>query len=158
DGENALEQHLARAADVIVTDLMMPRMDGFDLLRKLESIGDRTPAIVLTGVGGLDQGIFAIHDLKAFWFLEKPVRASIFRALLERAVGQKHLVDQTKLLTRQLSHQGVLGEIVGGSAVMRQLYSLIGQVAPTSASVLITGESGTGKELVARALHRLSPR
>src|SRR5215467_1084342 len=57
DGEEALEKHLARAADVIVTDLLMPRMDGFDLLRKLESIGDRTPVIVLTAVGGIPQGI-----------------------------------------------------------------------------------------------------
>ncbi len=158
DGEEALAQHRAQAADVILTDLMMPKMDGFELLKTLESSGDRTPAIVLTGVGGIEQGISVVHDLKAFWFLEKPVRPDILRALLERAVTQKHLIDETERLNRQLSHQGVLGDIVGGSAVMRQLYSLISQVAPTSASVLITGESGTGKELVARAVHRLSPR
>jgi DNA-binding NtrC family response regulator len=158
DGEDALEQHSAQSADVIVTDLMMPRMDGFDLLRALESVGDRTPTIVLTGVGGIEQGISVVHDLKAFWFLEKPVQLNIFRALLERAAAQKHLINETDILNRQLSHQGILGDIVGGSAVMRQLYSVISQVAPTSASVLITGESGTGKELVARAVHRLSPR
>jgi len=158
DGEDALEQHSAQSADVIVTDLMMPRMDGFDLLRTLESMGDRTPAIVLTGVGGIEQGIAVVHDLKAFWFLEKPVQPNIFRALLERAAAQKHLINETDILNRQLNHQGILGDIVGGSAVMRQLYSAISQVAPTSASVLITGESGTGKELVARAVHRLSPR
>ena len=158
DGEDALEQHAAQAADVILTDLVMPRMDGFDLLRSLESAGDRTPTIVLTGVGGIEQGISLVHDLKAFWFLEKPVQPEILRALLERAVAQKHLIDETGILTRQLSYQGVMGEIVGGSAVMRQLYSMISQVAPTSASVLITGESGTGKELVARAVHRLSTR
>jgi DNA-binding NtrC family response regulator len=99
-----------------------------------------------------------VHDLKAFWFLEKPVQASMLGTLLERAAAQKQLIDETALLSRQLSHQGVLGELVGSSAAMRQVYSLIRQVAPTSASVLITGESGTGKELVARALHRLSPR
>jgi DNA-binding NtrC family response regulator len=158
DGEDALAQHSAQAADVILTDLMMPKMDGFELLKTLESSGDRTPAIVLTGVGGIEQGISVVHDLKAFWFLEKPVQPNILRALLDRAVAQKHLIDETNILNRQLSHQGVLGDIVGGSPVMRQLYSLISQVAPTSASVLITGESGTGKELVARALHRLSPR
>ena len=134
---------------------MMPRLDGFDLLKRLDSIGDRTPTIVLTGVGGIEQGISVVHDLKAFWFLEKPVQSDMLRALLERAAAQKRLIDETRLLNRQLSHQGVLGEIVGGSVVMRQLYSLINQIAPTSASVLITGESGTGKELVARALHRL---
>ncbi len=158
DGEDALAQHAALAADVILTDLMMPRMDGFELLKTLESMGDRTPAIALTGVGGIEQGLSVVHDLKAFWFLEKPVQPNILRALLERAVEQKHLITETDLLNRQLSHQGVLGDIVGGSAVMRQLYSLISQVAPTSASVLITGESGTGKELVARAMHRLSSR
>ena len=158
DGEDALERHAAQPADVIVTDLMMPRMDGFDLLKTLESTGDRTPAIVLTGVGGIEQGISVVHDLKAFWFLEKPIQPAILRALLERAAVQKHLIQEADLLNRQLSHQGILGDIVGGSAVMRELYSVISQVAPTSASVLITGESGTGKELVARALHRLSSR
>jgi len=158
DGEEALEKHAALAADVILTDLMMPRMDGFELLRMLESTGDRTPTIVLTGVGGIEQGLSVIHDLKAFWFLEKPVQPNILRALLERAAAQKHLINETDILNRQLSHRGVLGDIVGGSAVMRQLYSVISQVAPTSASVLITGESGTGKELVARAIHRLSSR
>jgi transcriptional regulator with PAS, ATPase and Fis domain len=68
------------------------------------------------------------------------------------------LIDETELISRQLSHHGVLGDLVGTSSAMRSVYSLIRQVAPTSASVLITGESGTGKELVARALHRLSPR
>jgi DNA-binding NtrC family response regulator len=158
DGEQALEQHASLPADVILTDLMMPRMDGFDLLRTLESSGDRTPTIVLTGVGGVEQGLAVIHDFKAFWFLEKPVQPNILRALLERATAQKHLINETDRLNRQLSHQGILGDIVGGSAVMRQLYSLISQVAPTSASVLITGESGTGKELVARELHRQSSR
>jgi DNA-binding NtrC family response regulator len=158
DGEDALEQHAALAADVILTDLMMPRMDGFELLRSLEAMGDRTPAIALTGVGGIEQGLAVIHDLKAFWFLEKPVQPNILRALLERAAAQKQLINEKDILNRQLSHQGILGDIVGGSAVMRQLYSLISQVAPTSASVLITGESGTGKELVAREVHRLSSR
>jgi DNA-binding NtrC family response regulator len=158
DGEDALAQHSAQAADVILTDLIMPRMDGFELLKTLEAAGDRTPTIVLTGVAGIEQGISVVHDLKAFWFLEKPVQPDILRALLERAVAQKHLIEETKILNRELTHRGLLGDIVGGSAVMRQVYSLISQVAPTSASVLVTGESGTGKELVARALHRLSPR
>jgi len=158
DGGDALEQHASQTADVIVTDLMMPRVDGFELLKSLETMGDRTPTIVLTGVGGIEQGISVVHDLKAFWFLEKPVQPNIFRALLERAAAQRRLINETDILNRQLSHQGILGDIVGGSAVMRQLYSLISQVAPTSASVLVTGESGTGKELVARAVHRLSPR
>jgi DNA-binding NtrC family response regulator len=158
DGEDALAQHAESPADVILTDLMMPRLDGFELLKTLSARGDRTPTIVLTGVGGIEQGISVVHDLQAFWFLEKPVQPGILRALLERAVAQKYLIDEANILNRELSHRGVLGEIVGSSTLMRQVYSLIRQVAPTSASVLITGESGTGKELVARAIHRLSPR
>ena len=158
DGEEALKSHAAHPAAVIVTDLMMPRMDGFELLKQLEALGDRTPTIVLTGFGSIEKAISVVHDLKAFWFLEKPFQPGMLGALLERAATQKQLIDETALLSRQLSHQGVLGDLVGSSPPMRQLYSLITQVAPTSASVLITGESGTGKELVARALHRLSSR
>ncbi len=158
DGEDALRSHAAHPAGVILTDLMMPRMDGFELLKRLDATGDRTPTIVLTGFGSIEKAISVVHDLRAFWFLEKPVQSDILAALLERAAAQKNMIDETALLSRQLSNQGVLGDLIGSSAVMRQVYSLITQVAPTSASVLITGESGTGKELVARALHRLSNR
>ncbi len=158
DGQDAMEVQAKSPADVIVTDLMMPRLDGFGLLRGLQALGDSTPTIVLTGFGNIEKAISIVHDLKAFWFLEKPVQPTVLRALVERAANQKRLIAETSLLQRQLSHQGVLCDLVGGSPVMRQLYSLISQVAPTSASVLITGESGTGKELVARALHRMSPR
>jgi transcriptional regulator with GAF, ATPase, and Fis domain len=90
--------------------------------------------------------------------LEKPIQPAVLLALIERAAAQTRLIEETELLNRQLSFHGVLGDLVGGSRAMRQVFSEIQQVAPTSASVLITGESGTGKELVARALHRLSPR
>jgi len=158
DGQEASEIHARTPADVIVTDLMMPRMDGFELLRSLEKNGDRTPTIVLTGFGSIEKAISVVHDLKAFWFLEKPLQPRILRTLLDRAVTQKRLIEETKILSRQLSHRGVLGDMVGSTPEMRQVYSLISQVSPTSAAVLITGESGTGKELVARAIHRASPR
>lgn len=158
DGREALELHAENPADLILTDLMMPGMDGFGLLRNLEEHGDRTPTIVLTGFGSIEKAISVVHDLKAFWFLEKPVQPSVLRALIERAATQNRLLEETAVLNRQLSFHGVLGDLVGSSGAMRQVFSEIQQVAPTSASVLITGESGTGKELVARALHRLSPR
>lgn len=143
DGEEALKSHAANPAAIIVTDLMMPRMDGFELLKRMDALGDRTPTIVLTGFGSIEKAISVVHDLKAFWFLEKPVQSIILGALLERAAAQKRMIDETALLSRQLSNKGVMGDMVGSSAVMRQVYSLIAQVAPTSASVLITGESGT---------------
>ena len=158
NGEEALEKLASFVPDVLVTDLMMPRMDGFELLRRLSAEGDLTPAIVLTGFGSIDQAISIVHDLKAFWFLEKPVQPNVLITLLERAVRQNSLVAETARLNRQLSYQGVLGDLVGSSAIMQQVYSLIQQVAPSTASVLITGESGTGKELVARSIHKLSPR
>jgi DNA-binding NtrC family response regulator len=158
DGREALESHAENPADVILSDLIMPNMDGFELLRNLEEHGDRTPTIVLTGFGSIEKAISVVHDLKAFWFLEKPVKPGILRALIDRAATQSRLLEETAVLNLQLSYHGVLGDLVGSSDAMRHVFSEIQQVAPTSASVLITGESGTGKELVARALHRLSPR
>ncbi len=158
DGREALELHAENPADLILTDLMMPGLDGFGLLKNLEEHGDRTPTIVLTGFGSIEKAISVVHDLKAFWFLEKPVQPSVLRVLIERAATQNRLLEETAVLSRQLSFHGVLGDLVGSSLPMRKVFSEIQQVAPTSASVLITGESGTGKELVARALHRLSPR
>ncbi|HEY1243029.1 MAG TPA: sigma-54 dependent transcriptional regulator [Bryobacteraceae bacterium] len=158
DGQEALRKLASFPASVILSDLVMPCGDGVELLKELSARGDRTPTIVLTGFGSIEQAISIVHDLKAFWFVEKPVQPGVLRALLERAIQQNQLVEETELLARQLSYQGVLGELVGDSPHMRQIFSLIRQVAPTTASVLITGESGTGKELVARAIHRLSPR
>jgi DNA-binding NtrC family response regulator len=158
DGEAALVKLSATPFDAIVSDLMMPRMDGFELLRTLFDRGDLTPAIVLTGAGSIDQAISIVHDLRAFWFLEKPARPAVLATLLERAIQHKSLVKETERLHRQLSQQGYLADLVGTSQPMREVFSLIQQIAPSSASVLITGESGTGKELVASAIHKLSPR
>ena len=158
DGREALEKLASFPVNAILTDLMMPCMDGIELLKELAAHGDRTPTIVLTAFGSIDRAISIVHDLKAFWFVEKPVQPGVMRALLERAIQQSRLVEETERLSRQLSYQGVLGDMVGESSPMKEVFSLIRQVAPTTASVLITGESGTGKELVARAIHRLSPR
>jgi len=157
-GEEALEKLGSLSVDVIVTDLIMPQMDGFGLLRALLERGDLTPAIVLTGFGSIDKAISIVHDLHAFWFLEKPAPAAAMASLLERAIRYKTLLTETQRLQRQLSQHGVMGDLVGVSPAMRHLFSLIEQVAPSSAPVLITGESGTGKERVAAAIHRFSSR
>ncbi|HEV3201921.1 MAG TPA: sigma-54 dependent transcriptional regulator [Bryobacteraceae bacterium] len=157
DGQEAVERLTAFNADVIVADLVMPRMDGFELLRHLKERGDLTPAIALTGFGSMEKALSAVHDLKAFWFLEKPVDPRSFKALLERAIRYKRSLQKTDELKRDLSLRGVLGDMVGTSRAMQEIFSLIRQVAPTSAPVLICGESGTGKELVAREIHKCSP-
>jgi len=158
DGHEALERLTAFNADVIVADLVMPRMDGFELLRRLKERGDLTPAIVLTGFGSMDKALSAVHDLKAYWFLEKPVEPRAFKTLLERAIRYKRSLQETAELKRDLSLRGVLGDLIGTSPAMQHIFSLIRQVAPTSAPVLICGESGTGKELVAREIHKGSSR
>jgi DNA-binding NtrC family response regulator len=136
----------------------MPRVDGFTLLKTLLGRGDHTPAVVLTGFGSIREALAIIHDLRAFWFLEKPAQQAILAPLLERAIRQKSLITETERLQRQLSLHGVLADMVGDSEPMRHVFSLIQQVAPKSASVLISGESGTGKERAAAAIHKLSPR
>jgi DNA-binding NtrC family response regulator len=106
----------------------------------------------------MEKALSVVHDLKAFWFLEKPVEPRAFMALLERAIQYKRSLQKAEELQRDLSLHGVLGELVGSSPPMQRIFSLIRQVAPTSVPVLICGESGTGKELVAREIHNCSPR
>ena len=158
DGQDALEKLATFHANVILTDLKMPRMDGFELLRHLSGEGPHIPAIVLTAFGNIETALETIHNLGAFWFLEKPIQPAVLRVLLERALALGKLQHKAEVLERTLAGQGTLGEMVGTSAVMKEIFSLISQVAPSKAAVLVMGESGTGKELVARAIHALSPR
>jgi DNA-binding NtrC family response regulator len=158
DGKEALDRLSTASISAILTDLVMPRMDGVALLKELGARGNRTPTVVLTGFGSIDQAISVVHDLKAFWFLEKPILPGAMATLLERAIQQNQLLRETERLHSQLSYQGILCDLVGDSPCMKEIFSLIRQVAPTTASVLISGESGTGKELVARAIHTLSSR
>lgn len=158
DGQEAIEKLQNFDAHVVITDLMMPRVDGFELLRRLTQRGSRATSIVLTAFGSIETAISTIHELGAFWFLEKPIKADVMRVLLDRAASQSRLAEQAERLRRQLSYQGVLGDLVGSSSGMQEVYSLLRQVAPSRASVFITGESGTGKELAARAIHQLSKR
>ena len=158
DGQEAIDKLETFPADVIVTDMMMPRVDGNGLLQHLRDAGLEIPAIVVTAFGNIETAVATIHDMGAFWFLEKPIQPRVLKLLLERALQQKKLVDHSVRLERQLSGQGMLVDLVGTTPAMQEIFALIQQVAPSRATVLITGESGTGKELVARAIHRLSPR
>ncbi len=158
DGQEALDKIPEFEPHILITDLMMPRIDGFELLRRLSTQGSRISALVLTAFGNIENAISTVQDLGAFWFLEKPIKANVLRVLLDRAATQSRLSQETERLQRQLSYQGVLCNLVGSSQSMQAVYSIIRQVAPSRAAVFVTGDSGTGKELGARALHQISPR
>jgi DNA-binding NtrC family response regulator len=158
DGNEAMAKLAKFPADVIITDLNMPGLDGFGLLQRLRDAGDAPPAIVLTGFGSIETAVKTVQDLGAYWYLEKPVQPNALEVLLRRAGAHATLRTEKKTLERQLGYKGSLGEMVGLSPKMQEIFALLQQAGPSKACVLITGESGTGKELVARTLHALSPR
>jgi DNA-binding NtrC family response regulator len=116
------------------------------------------PTIVLTAYGNVETAVKTVHELGAYWFLEKPIQPGSLEVLLRRAGSHAGLRAEKKSLERQLSYKGSLGELVGTSRKMQEIFALLQQAGPSKACVLITGESGTGKEMVARTLHALSPR
>lgn len=158
DGQEALDLLQSFRADVMVTDMMMPKVDGVQLLTRLREEGKLPPTIVMTAFGSLEKALEVVHEHGGFWFVEKPIEPETLRLLLQRAGVQGRLAAENEDLRRQLSNQGVVGDMVGKSSTMLEIFALIRQVAPTSAAIFITGESGTGKELVARAIHSHSPR
>ncbi len=158
DGQDALVKLSEFAADVIVTDLNMPGLDGFGLLQKLRDSGDMPPSIVLTAYGNIETAVKTVHELGAYWFLEKPIQPGAMEVLLRRAAAHAGLRQENKTLERQLVYKGTLGEMVGASPKMQEIFALLQQAGPSKACVLVTGESGTGKEMVARTVHALSTR
>ena len=158
EGHEALEKLQNFAADVILTDLNMPGLDGFGFLERLREQGEMPPTIVLTAFGNIETAVKTVHELGAYWFLEKPIQPKTLEVLVRRAGSQAELRTEKRVLERQLSYKGALGSLVGRSPVMQEIFALLQQAGPSKACVLITGESGTGKELVARTVHALSPR
>jgi len=158
DGAEALHKLAQSPADVIITDLNMPGMDGFEFLRRLRESGEMPPTIVLTAFGSIETAVKTVHELGAYWFLEKPIQSAVLEVLLRRAGSHAGLSVEKRNLERQLGYKGSLGELVGTSSQMQEIFALLQQAGPSKACVLITGESGTGKELVARTVHALSPR
>jgi len=158
EGNEALQKLGTFPADVILTDLNMPGLDGFGFLQRLRDSGDMPPTIVLTAFGNIETAVRTVHELGAYWFLEKPLQPATLEVLLRRAGSHAGLRAENRNLERQLSYKGSLGELVGTSAKMQEIFVLLQQAGPSKACVLITGESGTGKELVARTIHALSPR
>jgi DNA-binding NtrC family response regulator len=158
EGNEALAKLADFPADVIITDLNMPGLDGFGFLQRLRDAGDMPPTIVLTAFGNMETAVKTVHDLGAYWFLEKPIQPASLEVLIRRAGSHAGLRTEKRNLERQLSYMGSLGELVGRSPKMQEIFALLQQAGPSKACVFITGESGTGKELVARTIHALSPR
>jgi DNA-binding NtrC family response regulator len=157
DGEEALRKVTTFRPAIIVSDLVMPRMGGRDLLRALHDQLSDITFILLTAQGTVESAVEAIKD-GAYDYLSKPVEPPRLRILLEKAVERQATLREVRTLRRQLRDSGSFGRIIGNSPGIRGVYRVIEQAAPTNASVLISGESGTGKELIAQTIHELSPR
>jgi DNA-binding NtrC family response regulator len=155
DGAPAALRQLEEAVpSVVVTDLVMPGQGGLELLRRIRAEHPDVPVIVLTGRGTVDGAVEALRE-GAFHFIQKPVDPGLFRLTLQSALEGQKTRREVNLLRRRVREQG---EFLGESKAMREVFDLIGRVAPAKASVVVTGESGTGKEMVARAIHQSSPR
>ena len=157
DGEEAMRKVTTFRPAIIVSDLVMPRMGGSDLLRALKDQLTDITFILLTAQGTVDSAVEAIKE-GAYDYLSKPVEPQRLQILLQKAVERQDTLREVRALRRQLREKGSFGRIVGNSPGIRTVYRVIEQAAPTNASVLISGESGTGKELVAQTIHELSPR
>ena len=143
---------------VIITDSIAPGSDSLSALRELRASQPQTPIILAGKDNSIETALRAVQEEGAYHYFEKPVDFEKLRVVIERAVELAEARRENEILRRQLRDRGAFGELVGNSEPMQKVYTLIEQVASSSASVLITGESGTGKELVARTIHTLSPR
>jgi DNA-binding NtrC family response regulator len=157
DGVEALDKVASFAPAIVVTDLVMPRMDGMELLQRLGEHPQPVAVILVTAQGSIDRAVSAMKT-GAYDFIEKPVNFARLRTILQNAVRLRSTQIEKEVMHRQLRDKGVFGSLVGASRKMQEVYRLVEQVAPSTASVLLTGESGTGKELAARTIHELSPR
>jgi len=157
DGEEALQQITAFRPSIVISDLVMPRMGGLELLRALKEEGTAITTVILTAQGTVETAVEAIKE-GAYDYLTKPVEPQRLKILLDKIVERQDTLREVKALRKQLREHGSFGKMIGNSPQMRKVYQTIEQAAPTQANVLIWGESGTGKELVAQTIHQLSPR
>ena len=157
NGLRALEWLETHHADVVLSDLRMPGLDGMALLSRLLGRDPRPVLILLTAYGNIETAVEAMKR-GAYDFLAKPVNLDRLELLLKRALTERQMGAENQRLKAQLDSKYGFENILGTSAAMQEVFDTIRQAAPTRATVLIQGESGTGKELVARALHQGSPR
>ncbi len=157
DGDEAMETIAAFKPDIILSDLVMPKMGGLELLNAIQAQPNDITVVIMTAQGTVESAVEAIKH-GAYDYLTKPIDLQRLKILLDQVVERQQTLKHVKVLRRQLRDRGSFGSMIGQSASMRAVYHVIEQAAPTTASVLVTGESGTGKEIVAQTIHKLSPR
>ncbi|UFS72732.1 sigma-54 dependent transcriptional regulator [Geomonas sp. RF6] len=157
DGEKGLALFGELNPPLVITDLKMPGMSGFQLLSAVKERSPATVVIVLTAFGAIDTAVEAMK-LGAFDYLTKPVNREELKLTVAKGLQLQGLSEENRLLKQELSEKVDFRNIVGISKAMESVFAVVRKVADTEATVLITGESGTGKELVARAIHAGSSR
>jgi len=155
NGEETLEKVKELQPDLLIMDLIMPGLDGMQVLQKLQEIGSKTETIMMTAHATIRNAVEAIKQ-GAYDYITKPFELDQILLLVEKALACRRLTQENSYL-RLNNHSGISG-LIGQGEKMQELYQFINQVAPTDAKVLILGESGTGKELVAKAIHFSSNR
>ena len=157
DGRAALELLRAEAYDVALLDIVMPELDGLEVLKQVRADADPPEVIIITGNGTIETAISAMK-LGAYDYMAKPYRMAEIDVLVRRAWEKRRLARENVLLQSQLDRAGDGHEITTQYAPLQAVLDMVAKVAPSDSAVLITGESGTGKELIAHMLHRLSER
>jgi len=156
NGQQAVDILNEENIDIIVTDLRLPIMDGVELLKRAKAIDQEVEVIVITGHGTVEIAVEAIKE-GAYDFITKPVKKAQLLRAVEKAAEKQYLSRENRELRQQLNQSGAR-RLVYASSEMRNIARMVEQVAPSTATVLITGESGTGKEVIADAIHAASPR
>jgi len=157
DGRKALERALAEPFDLVLCDVRMPEMDGLTFLRSYRSRGGGALVIMMSAYGGEDAALAAMKE-GAYDYLPKPFRPDEVVLTLRKAEERERLGRDVAGLRAQLATGPAERGLVAESRAMRAALDLVARVAEYNTTVLITGESGTGKEVIARAIHRASPR
>lgn len=143
--------------DLVITDIKMPGMDGFGILKKLQEVSPETFVIMITAFGTTESAVEAMK-LGAYDYIHKPFRIDEIRLIVKNALDKKRLKAEVSILREKVKTVYGVGNIVGKSPAMQEIIRLIPKIAQSNSNVLIQGESGTGKELVATALHNFSLR
>ncbi len=155
--EEGLAQLEAAHADLVITDLRMPGIGGMEFLCRLKDTWPDTEVVVMTAYGSIDTAVEAMR-CGAYDYLTKPIDRERFPIVVDKALERHALTTENKQLRDRLETRTRFDHMVGESAPMQRVYSLVEMVADSDVTVLLTGESGTGKELVSRAIHHKSSR